>query len=276
MLEFRNMTLYRWEKTPSFGDFMLSLADLLDIKECNVERGEDKMDAAIISGPEENHLSRCVNHINDRQYIFDFDDTHDTSVWWNKADIVFKSQYYKELEHYYPPNIVPFTYFEQNNEIQTRLDDLRRVPKTLDKIIFRGTPWIFRHQYLQEAGLWNTDLIPVPYEQYIQELTQQRMTISIPGYGLFCHREFECFAVGTPVITTELKGLTYNPLIPGVHYIAVDSYKDVIDVQKNISDKELKDISEASMQWYDENVKFPNSAKLALSIMEKFDKKKEK
>ena len=43
-----------------------------------------------------------------------------------------------------------------------------------------------------------------------------------------------------------------------------------LHIRDNISDKELKDISDAAMQWYEENARLPNSANLALKIMENY------
>ncbi|MGA1049738.1 MAG: hypothetical protein ACO3UU_17170, partial [Minisyncoccia bacterium] len=58
------------------------------------------------------------------------------------------------------------------------------------------------------------------YRDYLQELSQYRCALSLPGGTEVCNRDIECFAVGVPVIRPYLNIQYPDPLIPNYHYIS--------------------------------------------------------
>lgn len=72
---------------------------------------------------------------------------------------------------------------------------------------------------------------PVQFNQYIQEAINFKLVLSIGGgggavCGDFCLRDIEMFGLGVPVIRPTYIAETIDPLIPNVHYIAVDTEFD--------------------------------------------------
>jgi hypothetical protein len=72
---------------------------------------------------------------------------------------------------------------------------------------------------------------PVQFNQYIQEAINFKLVLSIGGgggavCGDFCLRDIEMFGLGVPLIRPTYIVETIDPLIPNVHYIAVDTEFD--------------------------------------------------
>lgn len=116
---------------------------------------------------------------------------------------------------------------------------------------------------------------PIQFNQYIQEALNFKLVLSIGGgggavCGDFCLRDIEMFGLGIPLIRPKYIVETIDPLIPDVHYIAVDAkfdssyrYADHEKLSQQIAKKYLEVIENSSMltevatnakKWYTRNL----------------------
>lgn len=119
---------------------------------------------------------------------------------------------------------------------------------------------------------------PLPFDQYISEAINFRLALSFGGggghsCGDFCFRDMEMYGLGIPTIRPTYVVETEDPLIPNVHYIAVDCefdnnfrYKhpeklanDIIERYEEVihDEKFLNEISSNAREWYLRNLVGP-------------------
>jgi len=204
----------------------------------------------------------------------------------NRPDFgkILQCQYRGEYYSNHPSlSIYPFTYLEQD-PIKFRSTKITN-KKHSDGLVFRGSIVKGDGRKKREPVLQTLEdiLIPewrtrLPEEEYYAELAGATIALSIPGNGNVCHRELECFGLGTPVLMPKSLNSFYNPLIPDYHYISADVNWDT-DTVSSIGDKlkqryldvfEKKDylrfISDNALRWYETNV--VNSTNLLLEILD--------
>jgi len=116
---------------------------------------------------------------------------------------------------------------------------------------------------------------PVQFNQYIQEALNFKLVLSIGGgggavCGDFCLRDIEMFGLGIPLIRPKYIVETIDPLIPDVHYIAVNAefdntyrYANPEKLSQQIAKKYLEVIDNSSIleevagnakEWYTRNL----------------------
>ena len=75
---------------------------------------------------------------------------------------------------------------------------------------------------------------------YLNELSQARVTLSPPGLGWDCHRQYEASLVGTVALTTAPTIQRAHPLLNGVHCCFYDEEQDIVSqVQQILADEKL-------------------------------------
>ena len=120
---------------------------------------------------------------------------------------------------------------------------------------------------------------PIPFDNYIQESIGFKLVLGFGGgggylCGDFCFRDIEMFGLGIPVIRPKFVAETTDPLIPNVHYIAVDCEFDDMFRYKNpeqlatdivnrynevINDDELlSSVVNNARNWYIKNISSEN------------------
>jgi hypothetical protein len=130
---------------------------------------------------------------------------------------------------------------------------------------------------------------PVQFDQYIQEALQFKLALCFGvggGYacGDFCLRDIEFYGLGIPTIRPVYAAQTKDPLIPNVHYIAVDCefdttfryqnpqelankivsrYKEVIN-----DDRLLQEVAYNARKWYINNITSPNITTTILNTLQ--------
>lgn len=173
----------------------------------------------------------------------------------------------------------PWTYFDMRwPALQPEVAALRSRPRRRRRLFFRGNPRLQRGailKSLQEWKLIGRDIGEIAYDDYMGELSRHRLALSLPGEGDLCNRDMECFGAGTCVLRPLFRVATHSPLLPDVHYVAVDTdigkdgcrkaaqriasrYEEVIGQQGF-----LKRVAANAASWYDENVR--EQAALALT-----------
>ena len=120
---------------------------------------------------------------------------------------------------------------------------------------------------------------PVSFNDYIQEALNFKLVLSIGGgggalCGDFCLRDIEMFGLGIPLIRPKYITEAADPLIPDVHYIAVDTefdstyrYADHEKLSQQITKRYLEvienntileEVAANAKQWYTKNLVEPN------------------
>lgn len=195
----------------------------------------------------------------------------------DKCQYVLKCQYSPK---WHVPKLRPFFYFEKTKpkEFSASLSKLRAIPKSSDKLYWRGNPHMGRGEVLAHL----TDLLFEGHESltdlraYYEETASHKMALSLPGLGKSCHRDFECFALGTVVVAPLFQNLHHSPLLPDVHYAAVrcetSSPEDLAQAVRkratSLTWEDLARIRKNAMDYYDEFIRYESSVKWMKHLLE--------
>jgi len=142
----------------------------------------------------------------------------------NKCQFVLKCQLRPES----PEKLRPFFYCDKGSAKFLQIfQELRSNPKNgfKSKMYWRGNAHLEREIVLTKLGsqYLNSDYMEKQHkDMFYQEMSHAKLALSLPGLGKACHREFEAFAVGTPVIMPRFDNLFYVNIIPNFHYVSVD------------------------------------------------------
>lgn len=96
---------------------------------------------------------------------------------------------------------------------------------------------------------------PFSQEEYLQKLTHARFGLCLPGYGLKCHREVECMAMGcVPIVTPEVDMANYaEPPVEGKHYWVAETPEEARRLSLETSEEKWSEMSEACRAWWKRN-----------------------
>lgn len=127
-------------------------------------------------------------------------------------------------------------------------------------IYFRGS---LRHGRRMDYAAFSLMISPnrrIQQIEYLKEMANTRMALSLRGMASLNHREFEAFGLGVPVLMMTPSANLYDPLIPDYHYIAVSREHNFVDrYYQTIGDTEfLNFVRMNALAWYNRNVAPPN------------------
>lgn len=129
---------------------------------------------------------------------------------------------------------------------------------------------------------------PIFYDNYLQESMLYKLVLGFGGgggymCGDFCLRDIEMFGLGIPVLRPTYVVEAKNPLIPNVHYVAVDAefdekffYKNPEKLSDDIKkryyeviedDDFLRTVSDSAREWYLNNAAGPRITELILECL---------
>ena len=93
---------------------------------------------------------------------------------------------------------------------------------------------------------------PFTQSEYLEKLASSRFGLCLPGYGLKCHREIECMAMGcVPIVLKGVDMSSYDlPPMRGKHYIEVDKPEDVPIMVGRIDRETWEEMSAACKEWW--------------------------
>jgi len=149
----------------------------------------------------------------------------------NEKDQIFYSQmagstYYDNKNRKYNFKVNNFIYLPKTLLID--YDEYYNMRKEeteyLDKFIFRGNvmgrgrmtiPMFENNEYF-------TGYKGINIKDYYKELTNHKISLSVPGTGELCYRDIECMAIGIPILRYEFLTELNPKLIPNYHYISID------------------------------------------------------
>jgi len=111
--------------------------------------------------------------------------------------------------------------------------------------------------------------------EYLEKMAKAKYGLCLRGYGSKCHREVELMSLGTvPIITPDVCIDSFlHPPLEGVHYIRINHPSELKTKLKQISKEEWGKMSEACVQWYQNNVLSKNAWLLTIeTILYGYDK----
>lgn len=88
--------------------------------------------------------------------------------------------------------------------------------------------------------------------EYLQELAKARFGLCLAGYGLKCHREIECMALGVvPVCARDVDMDSYaEPPVEGVHYLRASTPEEAKQITEAMSEADWYAMSKAAHEWW--------------------------
>lgn len=136
----------------------------------------------------------------------------------------------------------------------------------------------------------------VSRDKYLELLSEQKIGLSHyldlnkkvnykEHTGEFCYRDIEYMAIGIPFIRIEFRDVTYDPILPNIHYLPILREEAYLAYEKNGNEgladlyikkyEEVRDdtefleyISKNQIEWYDRNNKSPESEQLTFKLLE--------
>jgi hypothetical protein len=123
-------------------------------------------------------------------------------------------------------------------------------------------------------GVIRLDDNKIPITDYLMELDNTKISLSLNGAGEICNRDIEILSMKSVLLRPKLTQTFHNGLIDGVHYIGFEYNDDpklqtdiILKKFNEIKDNEnlLKNISENGYKWYLNN----GTIKSNVNILEK-------
>ena len=182
-------------------------------------------------------------------------------------------------------NYTPFGYttLSPENEKAIELLYYQNLPKTIpDKPRFRNFPNDPFRQYLHTDDRFDCidrRVYNINKEEYMTELNLHKINLSLNGHGEVCNRDMEIMGLGNVLLRTKFVAQFHEPLIPDVHYVAVDfedyrDYKTTADklIAKYNEIKDNKDfldyVGNNAREWYLRNGCVEGNANLLIKIVD--------
>ena len=105
---------------------------------------------------------------------------------------------------------------------------------------------------------------PFTQKEYLEKLSSARFGLCLAGYGLKCHREVECMAMGcVPLVAPDVDMDGYaDPPVAGIHFIRVTTPEEARDVASQMSKESWEKMSEACHTWWKKNCSCEGSFRL--------------
>ena len=212
--------------------------------------------------PKTKYINGVVSIDQFREYCFFL------SHWKNKAKIKTRKTGDKILISCHSI-LYSFSFFISSNLATYSLDfekdsEKYRIPfneKKNSELTFRGFLYGMRY----ELNKLNPKLITnkkIPSYDYVKELNENRINLSLNGAGEICNRDIEILSVGSVLFRPKLEQKFHNPLIPNEHYITFDVDNNPTKQWEIIQNKfdeirnnfdYIKGIAENGLEWYKNN-----------------------
>ena len=165
-----------------------------------------------------------------RRVAIDYDDLGELHRCAEQTDLYFKLQFRRG--GYGRDSVIPGGYVSQQSALYRHARALRelsrRRPAAHDVVGRFGLRYPVEIRSRAIAMLEAQDRfefaggsVPVWWGEYIDELSDARVCLDLPGRGELCYRLVDCLALGACVIGPELEAELHVPLEPGVHLIRV-------------------------------------------------------
>jgi hypothetical protein len=206
-----------------------------------------------------------------------------TSTGVHKNDIFYEDAGLKYTPFSY---IVPRPDIDQTIDKLCDLDNnLRLVP---EKPKFKGYLYLFREFLKSDTRFDVTDKNKgefFTYTEYINNLNNFAINMSLNGAGEICHRDMEILGLGTALFRPKLTVKFHDTLIPDYHYISIDYDEIRNEKNPNLFYKKMSDlmiqrwnevtqdreyinfVARNGQNWFNNNVKKEKHAELAIKLL---------
>lgn len=237
------------------------------------------------------HRMIIKNEETKKYFIINYYDTlnsiHSINGWdvENIAEIFSSTGAHADNVHYNENNInyTPSSYCLRSKSSEEYLQDNPTAVKSKLSLLFRGTTYFFR-EYIQNDSRFDVRTDFINELDYIKELQENFISLSLNGTGEICHRDIESFASKCAVIRPQLTVKFHNPLIEDYHYIAIKT-DDLLELEtsefyKALSSRiyskylEVKDdskylnfIAKNGFDWYKNNGSILNNVNILTKLI---------
>jgi hypothetical protein len=232
----------------------------LDIKYVDSRNFGDRFQGGVNSA----HIMTIKNITNGKYLIVSYWDKIEDFFYVNNGwDVnncvgIITSSGTKKNYHY-----IPFTYLPYTTDFELFATNAKKMEEKINNnLFFRGYIYDKRLE-LKTIGLINISNEKVePYENYFNELTNNKICLSLNGAGEICNRDIEILSARSVLLRPKLNTEFHNKLIPNYHYISFETDPNPKIQSEIIIDKfnEIKNntellnfISENGHKWFWEN-----------------------
>ena len=190
----------------------------------------------------------------------------------NRVEIITSSGSLPEM------GFTPFSYlpyFISFDELSKNSKNITN--KSNNELIFRGYLYGDRLNLSKIGNIKIIDEKILPVTKYFEDLTDNKICLSLNGAGEICNRDIEILASKSVLLRPTLKLEFHNKLIPNFHYISFEYNSDPYIQSKIILDRynEIKNdmellnfISENGYKWYLENGNVDSNVKILKEIID--------
>lgn len=216
------------------------------------------------SGLHSPHNMRIINEDNGKYIVVSYWDKAIEMTWegngWDKdkcVGFITSSGVHGDM-NYIPFSYLPYSRFFSEQYVNAKPFE----QKEKNELTFRG------FLYGQRLALAELNKISITNEKihpelnYFNDLTDNRICLSLNGAGEICNRDIEILSSGSVLFRPALRQKFHNQLIPGVHYVGFQYVQDPIEQMDIIlneyekiknDDALLKTISENGYEWFKNN-----------------------
>ena len=190
----------------------------------------------------------------------------------NRVELISSSGAKPEM-NFTPYSYLPYSIVFEDLSLKSK----KMNEKEKNELEFRGFLYNERLSLSKIGDIKISDKKIFPFETYFDDLTNNKICLSLNGAGEICNRDIEILSARSALLRPELKLQFHNKLIPNYHYISFEMDNDPVILNKIILDRynEVKDdveflkyISENGYQWYLENGTIDSNVKILKEIID--------
>jgi hypothetical protein len=129
-------------------------------------------------------------------------------------------------------NLIPSFYIVENMSDFERIQKYKNKPRKFNSAYFLGLIYGRRKEYFDTfkdsdlVKICNKDEFWKNRDDYFCELSDYKMSFSMDGAALICHRDIESIGLGNILVREYLDVRMHDPLLPNIHYIEAVTKKE--------------------------------------------------
>jgi len=210
------------------------------------------------------HNMRIVNEENGKYIVVSYwdraiDMIHPGNGWnhENCVDFITSAGVTNDMK-YTPFCYLPYLVFYSEHYIHAK----PFIEKEKNELVFRGFLYGQRYQLAQLNKIKIINEKIQPELAYYQDLTNNKICLSLNGAGEICNRDIEILSARSVLFRPILNFDFHNKLIPDYHYVGFEYNNDpeiqmkiILDKYEKIKNDDvyLENIAENGYKWFKEN-----------------------
>lgn len=179
------------------------------------------------------------------------------------------SNTYKEGE-----NNKKWIFWPRYSKIYDKMKDSLRKSDKLYKCGFIGSPTNNKRNgianyWSQICDVWHYNNNSIKHIDYLKICSNFRFGLCLPGVGPKCLRDIEYMGMGVIPIVVDLASMNlyHNKPEKNSHYLYVQNIEDFYEQISSLSSKDIKDMSESCIQWFEKNCSINGSFNTTMEII---------